>query len=295
MKNPLGLLNQGIYPMFDMTHEFQKLRLASELEAMFEGHEFSLEDASGMVGFFGGIGDAIKGIFKKFVNVHESADMVAPVDGKHAIRLVKANGASIMKDLVVFRVPWCIQSGDKYAEIAAEHAKEFTDIVERLYKPADDWLAHVITDPDYAKRMWIDKELKFADLETMKRQYNLMFNTKDKDDDSSLVKFIHVYPSANSFEKCYPQLEKLSDSLSAVNMVKMKKVEESIIERIDKLMALIREEGEIALNEGNRKRLAQVFTAIARETEYMVALFFHANQAIAAWNQNVKKIEEVYG
>jgi hypothetical protein len=60
-------------------------------------------------------------------------------------------------------------------------------------------------------------------------------------------------------------------------------------------MALIREEGEIALNEGNRKRLAQVFTAIARETEYMVALFFHANQAIAAWNQNVKKIEEVYG
>lgn len=295
MKNPLGLLNQGIYPMFDMTHEFQKLRLASELEAMFEGHEFSLEDASGMVGFFGGIGDAIKGIFKKFVNVHESADMIAPVDGKHAIRLVKANGASIMKDLVVFRVPWCIQSGDKYAEIAAEHAKEFTDIVERLYKPADDWLAHVITDPDYAKRMWIDKELKFADLETMKRQYNLMFNTKDKDDDSSLVKFIHVYPSANSFEKCYPQLEKLSDSLSAVNMVKMKKVEESIIERIDKLMALIREEGEIALNEGNRKRLAQVFTAIARETEYMVALFFHANQAIAAWNQNVKKIEEVYG
>lgn len=295
MKNPLGLLNQGIYPMFDMTHEFQKLRLASELEAMFEGHEFSLEDASGMVGFFGGIGDAIKGIFKKFVNVHESADMIAPVDGKHAIRLVKANGASIMKDLVVFRVPWCIQSGDKYAEIAAEHAKEFTDIVERLYKPADDWLAHVITDPDYAKRMWIDKELKFADLETMKRQYNLMFNTKDKDDDSSLVKFIHVYPSAGSFEKCYPQLEKLSDSLSAVNMVKMKKVEESIIERIDKLMALIREEGEIALNEGNRKRLAQVFTAIARETEYMVALFFHANQAIAAWNQNVKKIEEVYG
>lgn len=295
MKNPLGLLNQGIYPMFDMTHEFQKLRLASELEAMFEGHEFSLEDASGMVGFFGGIGDAIKGIFKKFVNVHESADMIAPVDGKHAIRLVKANGASIMKDLVVFRVPWCIQSGDKYAEIAAEHAKEFTDIVERLYKPADDWLAHVITDPDYAKRMWIDKELKFADLDTMKRQYNLMFNTKDKDDDSSLVKFIHVYPSANSFEKCYPQLEKLSDSLSAVNMVKMKKVEESIIERIDKLMALIREEGEIALNEGNRKRLAQVFTAIARETEYMVALFFHANQAIAAWNQNVKKIEEVYG
>ena len=295
MKNPLGLLNQGIYPMFDMTHEFQKLRLASELEAMFEGHEFSLEDASGMVGFFGGIGDAIKGIFKKFVNVHESADMIAPVDGKHAIRLVKANGASIMKDLVVFRVPWCIQSGDKYAEIAAEHAKEFVDIVERLYKPADDWLAHVITDPDYAKRMWIDKELKFADLDTMKRQYNLMFNTKDKDDDSSLVKFIHVYPSANSFEKCYPQLEKLSDSLSAVNMVKMKKVEESIIERIDKLMALIREEGEIALNEGNRKRLAQVFTAIARETEYMVALFFHANQAIAAWNQNVKKIEEVYG
>ena len=74
--------------MFDMTHEFQKLRLASELEAMFEGHEFSLEDASGMVGFFGGIGDAIKGIFKKFVNVHESADMIAPVDGKHAIRLV---------------------------------------------------------------------------------------------------------------------------------------------------------------------------------------------------------------
>lgn len=295
MKNPLGLLNQGIYPMFDMTHEFQKLRLASELEAMFEGHEFSLEDASGMVGFFGGIGDAIKGIFKKFVNVHESADMIAPVDGKHAIRLVKANGASIMKDLVVFRVPWCIQSGDKYAEIAAEHAKEFVDIVERLYKPADDWLAHVITDPEYAKRMWIDKELKFADLDTMKRQYNLMFNTKDKDDDSSLVKFIHVYPSANSFEKCYPQLEKLSDSLSAVNMVKMKKVEESIIERIDKLMALIREEGEIALNEGNRKRLAQVFTAIARETEYMVALFFHANQAIAAWNQNVKKIEEVYG
>jgi hypothetical protein len=281
--------------MFDMTHEFQKLRLASELEAMFEGHEFSLEDASGMVGFFGGIGDAIKGIFKKFVNVHESADMIAPVDGKQAIRLVKANGASIMKDLVVFRVPWCIQSGDKYAEIAAEHAKEFVDIVERLYKPADDWLAHVITDPDYAKRMWIDKELKFADLETMKRQYNLIFNTKDKDDDSSLVKFIHVYPSANSFEKCFPQLEKLSDSLSAVNMVKMKKVEESIIERIDKLMALIREEGEITLNEGNRKRLAQVFTAIARETEYMVALFFHANQAIAAWNQNVKKIEEVYG
>lgn len=281
--------------MFDMTHEFQKLRLASELEAMFEGHEFSLEDASGMVGFFGGIGDAIKGIFKKFVNVHESADMIAPVDGKQAIRLVKANGASIMKDLVVFRVPWCIQSGDKYAEIAAEHAKEFVDIVERLYKPADDWLAHVITDPDYAKRMWIDKELKFADLETMKRQYNLMFNTKDKDDDSSLVKFINVYPSAASFEKCYPQLVKLSDSLSAVNMVKMKKVEESIIERIDKLMALIREEGEITLNEGNRKRLAQVFTAIARETEYMVALFFHANQAIAAWNQNVKKIEEVYG
>jgi len=190
------------------TNFTELLRARDEIEQMlqiFENDEtISLEAKMSFGELFERMGTSISKAFKRLLNFHQSADVIAPKQHKAVNRIIEDKGISAMSNYRVYRIAKQSPPNHQLIALLAEQMEMLSDIEERLYQPVSRWIAGVLNDPDnFAEKPWVDRDLGYLDIEKMRKAMADMFVPENKrTDDSEFTDFIKMYPSVRNFDAC---------------------------------------------------------------------------------------------
>lgn len=285
--------------MSTTTNLTELLRTRDEIEQMlriFENDETITLEASMSFGqLFSRMGESIAKAFKRLLNFHTSADVIAPKQHKAVYRIIDRKGISAMAEYRVYRIAKQSAPNHELINLLSHQIGLLSDIEERLYKPLSRWLAGSINDPDdFAEKPWVDRDLGFLDIEKMRKSMSDLFVPENsRTDDSEFTNFINMYPSVKKFDECNKAFYELYQKVGDVNLGSLRKTEELLMRRLNSFIDLDQDpDSEFIIEKNTRKKLAQTFRAIAIETEYLMATFFLVAQAIGQWNNTIDLLEE---
>lgn len=275
------------------------VRLSNEIEEMIQIFEnddsISLESKMSFGELFSRFGEVINKKFRKLLNFQDTADVVAPKSAGNLVRITKEKGISAMSDYRVYRLARQSEPMHKLIDLQMHQLEELADLEERLYQPLSRWFAGVLNDPEeFAEKPWTDRDLGYRDIEKMKESLRELFMPQgSRTDDSEFTDFITMYPSVKNFEACDKEMQMLFRKIGDIDLRSLRKVEELLMERLEKFIALDNDpESEFVIEKNARKKLAQTFRAIAFETEFLMTVLFQSSQAIGQWNNTVDLLKE---
>jgi hypothetical protein len=277
------------------------LEQQKELElllAVAEGKiDFTMESVMDYFSFFNHLTNAVKNSFKFLFNIHTTADMLSPkAPGSTLLAILEQRGINALRTTQVYRLPKQTASMSELSTVLDNQFMAMHNITERLYTPTTKWAKRVITDSEFAERVWIDRDMSLVDVEPfVKQQADLFKPTARRNEDSEFVEFIALYPTVNEYRKAYDQIVLMHEHLSNFDLENLKKAEKELVEMFEKVIRMSRDpEEEFVMPQATKVALAKVFRNIVTETEYLVALAFQMNTVIGAWNNTVDKLKADY-
>lgn len=255
-----------------------------------ENAELTHEGLTDMLGFFGSFTTSIGMLWNKIMNNHVYAIEHKPMFDKSAFNQVAVRGIAGMEKFQVYR-PQRMSSFmyDIVVEIES-HMQLMSDMETRLYDPVIEYLAKASSWDEAMSKPWLDRDLKFNDVDDFKKRISKFY--QDKDDVKETKNFSEVYAKIAHVETVYKVLNDCYNYSDKINLVSLRAKEQRIVELINFLIKTKGESLNSEMIDANRKRLMQALRSIAEETEYLVVIIYELNRLITANNSNFKRFNE---
>lgn len=276
-------------------------RIATALNEIQARHDFKevidVEGIDSIFDFFGMIVTAMKSPFEWLENEEKSASLVTPTSFSPYAARAKHLGFSTLARNQAFMPPYCKTDMETYVSLLYKQAAQMRDIEQRLYKPIATRMEQINAMDNLHNKPWNDRNMEFADVERMKKDFLRINAQEDTDDDKKRVsehrELAKVYSSFNTMEKVDKLLDKTSEAIKSVNLKNLKSLEAEILKHSASFLEDLQSGHKEAMSKGAQKQFVQTLYALAQETEYMTVVMYNANVTIEAWNKTIEGIRKV--
>lgn len=253
-----------------------------------------LPSGEGLTDYLGDFADESYRILRVLFGQETYGIVNSPESDDKALKVLERIGYVDSRNITVITpVMFNKSAREVYGEIDAQLAK-LVDIEKRLYRPLINQLGKMITIPDAINHAWIDENIKFVDVDKLRKEMSKMLTNKKKAvDDPEKVDFDDIYDNAKDFKAATEALVKLKDTASRLDLVKLKSSEESLVKIINSFINEFDGSEDMEVKKPITKMLVSVTQALTAETEYLMGLLHYGNIFIVAHNDNIKHIEEL--
>ena len=247
-------------------------------------------DLSKMTGFF-------TGFISKFTNFFTNKELIPISTSKHEIEksriLVEKYSKLQLENFKVIIPEFLDTKMLPYLEMLLKSISELNDVEKDLLIPLDQWVAHMLTDPSYGEKLWVNTVLDYDrvhKLEANKAKLNEYFNAA-KGDHTSERPFYEVYGSVKELVECSNEIEKLS----ALTMKFLDGKLTAMVENLSKNLSRLDKKEDVANNLSNIntdkiKPITELVLQAAKELEFLSIILFQIKSVSFCQEETISRI-----
>ena len=243
-----------------------------------------------MTGFF-------TGFISKFTNFFTNKELIPVSTSKYEIeksRILVAKYSKLQLENFKVIIPEFLDTKMlPYLEMLLKSITELHDVEKDLLIPLDHWVAHMLTDPSYGEKLWVNTVLDYDrvhKLEANKNKLNEYFNSA-KGDHTSERPFYEVYGSVKELVDCSNEIEKLT----ALTMKFLDGKLTTMVENLSKNLSRLDKKEDVANNLSNInvdkiKPITELVLQAAKELEFLSIILFQIKSVSFCQEETISRI-----